>query len=316
VTVSWSAEIDEVLDGDHVLALVYVTPAKGTVLLPVSNFAVRDREAGTVSAVNTSVGVWRKLERIRANPRVALAYHTREHAAHDRPEFVLVQGEASLSPPIPDYPATISENWSRFEDWEESSRLWRRWRRIYGLRVEIRVAVERIVVWPELGCAGRPHLLGAPPPADPPPSQAPPKKGTGPRLDHRRAARIASGLPHALLGYVGADGYPLAVPVAIDGATDEGIVLTSAAGLIPPGARRAGLTAHWFSQGVVGQHQRKFTGWLTADAGGNRALYAPHTESSYRFPASKTLFNLVSGGATRLGLRGARRAGVVGPGDY
>src|SRR3954451_25384942 len=99
MTVHWPDAVDEILDGDHVVMLAYVTPARGVVLLPVSNFAVRDREAGTVTAANSSVGVWRKLDRIRSNSQVALAYHTREHAACGRPEYVLVQGRATLSPP-------------------------------------------------------------------------------------------------------------------------------------------------------------------------------------------------------------------------
>ena len=88
------------------MILAYVTPASGVVLTPVTNFGVRDREAGTVT-VNTSVGAWKKLDRIRRNPHVALAFHTRAHARHDRPEYVLVQGRASLSEPIPDYPASV-----------------------------------------------------------------------------------------------------------------------------------------------------------------------------------------------------------------
>src|SRR5688500_307252 len=121
----WPAQIDEVLGGDHALMLVYATPANGTVLLPVTNFAIRDRAAGTISAVNSSVGVYRKLERIRANPRIALAYHTREHADHDRPEFVLVQGTASLSDPIADYPAKRHDAWMRMEDWKSSHPAWK-----------------------------------------------------------------------------------------------------------------------------------------------------------------------------------------------
>jgi hypothetical protein len=64
VAVSWPDPVDEILGSDHVVMLAYVTPARGVVLLPVTNFAVRDREAGILTAVNSSVGAWRKLERI------------------------------------------------------------------------------------------------------------------------------------------------------------------------------------------------------------------------------------------------------------
>ena len=307
----WPDRVDEVLGGDHVIMLAYVTPAKGVVLLPVTNFALRDREAGTISAVNSSVGVWRKFDRIRRNPQVALAYHTREHASTARQEFVLVQGRASLSPPIPDYPSTVIDQWERMEPWRDLHPLWRWWRRVYALRVVIEVAVERVLLWPDLACSGAPEAYGAPFPPERPPPQAPPRKGTGPRIDHVRAAARARRLPHLLLGWVGADGFPVAVPAAVAETEGRGIVLEVPRGHVPPGGRRAGLTAHWFSRYAVGQNQRKHTGWLEAEPRSDRVLYAPHTEASYRFPASRTLFQIVSGGATRWGLRGARKAGIV-----
>ena len=308
MTPRWSDEVHQILDGDHALMLAYATPAKGVVLLPVSNFAVLDRAAGTVASVNTSVGAWKKLERIRRNPQVALAFHTRDHAATDRPEYVLVQGTASLGAPVDDYPSTILDIWERFEPWADQPSLWKRWRRVYALRIAIEVEVERVLVWPDLGCRGPVEVQGTPLPPDPPASQAEPKKGTAPRINHGRAAEKAAGLPHAVLGWVGADGFPFAVPVALAGSDERGILLTAAEGLVPPGGRRAGLTAHWFSRAVIGQHQRKHTGWLEA---GEQLVYAPHTQSNYRFPAIAPLFKLVSGAFTRLGLRGARRAGFV-----
>jgi hypothetical protein len=305
----WPDAIDEILGGDHVVALAYATPASGAVVLPVTNFGLRDRAAGTITAVNSSVGAWRKLERVRRNPRVALAYHTRAHALHDRPEYVLVQGTASLSAPIPDYPSTIAPAWERFEPWTTMSPLWKRWMRVYALRVEIEVAVERIVVWPDLGCRGRLEAHGAPLPAAPPAPQRPPAGGTAPRLDHSRAAAKAGRLPHVLLGWVGADGFPFVVPAEAGRAEPRGIVVSPPPGLLPPGGRRAGLTAHAFSRGVTGQNQRKHTGWLEATPPG--ALYAPHTESNYRLPGSRTVYRLAVGAATRWGVRGARRAGIV-----
>src|SRR5205807_2404027 len=82
---------------------------------------------------------------------------------------------------------TIVDAWERVEPWRDIGRLRKRWLRAFALRVAIEVAVERIVVWPDLACAGTPEVYGAPLPAQPPP-QAPPAKGTGPRIDHRRAA--------------------------------------------------------------------------------------------------------------------------------
>lgn len=305
---TWSEGVDRVLRGDHVLMLAYVTPASGVVLLPVNNFAKRDRVAGTITATNSSIGGWRKLERIGRNPKVALAYHTREHGDDASRRYVLVQGRASLSEPIPDHPRREPERWELFESWSETNRLWRRWLSVYTLRVEIAVAVERIVSWPQLDCSGGATVVGARLPGEQPAPQPPPAKGTAPRLDPHRAAARAGGLPHVLLGWVGADGYPMAVPVEVEGAEEEGIALRAApGGLVPPGGRRAGLTAHRFSRGAVGQEQRKHTGWLRAEGG--ELLYAPHTQSNYRLPASRFAHRLALGGATRLGRRQALRAG-------
>jgi hypothetical protein len=307
----WPDTADEILDGDQVLALAYVTPASGVVVTPVTNLALRDREAGSVMAVNTSVGVWKKLDRIRSNPQVALVYHTRTHGFSDRPEYVLVQGRASLSAPVPDYPKTIRENWERFGGPADFGPLWRAWLRAWLLRVELEVAVERVLVWPDLACGGAPEVHGAALPTTPPDPQRPPANGTGPRIDHLRAAKRAGRLPNVLLGWVGSDGFPLVAPVEVAGPDERGIRLDVPEGLVPPGGRRAGLTGHWFARYTFGQILRKHTGWLEADAGARRVVYAPHTEKGYRLPESPFLFKLVAGGATWWGLRGARRAGIL-----
>jgi Pyridoxamine 5'-phosphate oxidase len=305
----WPDHLHEIVEGDHVVMLAYVTPAKGVVLLPLSNMGVNDREAGTVT-LNSSVAAWRKLERMRNDPHVALAFHTREHSLTRRPEYILVQGKAKLSEPIPDYPDRFPQGWDRFERWPELGRLWRLWLRTWAIRVGIEVTAERILVWPNLECRGEPEVLGVPLPAGPPRSQRPPGKGTAPRINHARAARRAERLPDRLLGWVGADGFPFVVPVEVGPTEEQGIVLEAPPGLVPPGQRRAGLSAHWFSEGVVGQNQRKHTGWMDVGPEG-RIIYAPHTQSNYRFPASRRLFLFVAGAGTRWWMRGARRAGIA-----
>jgi hypothetical protein len=307
---AWTTEVDTILDGDHVVMLAYVTPASGVVLLPVSNFGVRDRGSGTIT-VNSSVAAWRKLDRIRHDPHVALAFHTRAHASHDRTEYVLAQGIARLSDPIPDYPSTILEHWERFEPWQDRNRFWRWWQRVYGLRVAIDIAIERMVVWPDLSCDGEPEVIGAAWPGNQPAPQVPPGRGTAPRIDQARTAKKAAELPDSLLGWVGSDGFPVVVPVRIGPPTERGIALSAPGNLVPPGGRRAGLTAHSFSRGVIGQNQRKHTGWMEANGSEGQVDYAPHTESNYRFPASRLLYRVVSGAGTRWWLRRARRAGIA-----
>src|SRR5881227_2538110 len=93
--VNWPDAVDEPIGGDLTAALAYVTPAGGAVVAAVAPIGLRDRDAGTVT-FTTSLGFGRKLDRIRSNPRVALAYHAREHSFSDAPQYVLVQGEASF----------------------------------------------------------------------------------------------------------------------------------------------------------------------------------------------------------------------------
>jgi hypothetical protein len=309
--VVWTDSVDEILRSDQVVALASVTPAKGVVLTPLTNFGLRDRQAGTLTAVNSSVGVWKKLERMRRNPKVAIAYHTREHGFSGRPEYVLVQGRATLLPPVADYPRVLGDSWERFGGPVSGGAAWDRWLRVWATRVAVELAVERVIVWRDLACRGEPEVHGAPLPADPPQPQRPPAGGRGPRLDHRRAARRAHRLPYVLLGWVGADGYPLAVPVEVAGYETRGIVLDAPGDLVPPGGRRAGVTAHWFARYTFGQRQRVHTGWLHAERPNGRVVYAPHTQAGYRLPTSRFLFRLVAGFEARRRLRQARRAGAA-----
>jgi hypothetical protein len=148
-------------------------------------------------------------------------------------------------------------------------------------------------------------------PVEQPAIQRPPAKGTGPRVNHVRAAKRAARLPNVLLGWVGSDGFPVVVPVEVGGTEERGIVLEPPEDLVPPGGRRAGLTAHSFTRYTLGQTLRKHTGWLEAEPGRRRVVFAPHTSRGYRLPESKLVFRLAAGFVTRRGLRGARRAGIL-----
>ena len=309
--VAWPEELDEVIGGDQVVAHGYVTPARGVVVNPLTNFALCDRAAGTL-VVNSSVAMWSKLERMRRDPQVAVAFHTRDHAVSDRPEYVLVQGDAAV-PPLDDRDGWLDELGDRWERFGGQSRRvgrrWEWWMHAYHWRVNVRISAHRIVVWPDLACRGVPTAYGAPLAAAPPDPQRPPKGGSGPRVDQVRAARRAGRLPHRVLGWVGADGYPMLVPIEVLGADDRGIRLEAPPSVVPAGGRRAGLAAHWFARYTLGQHQRKLTGWLEASP--DEVVYAPHTESGYWFPRSRFVYRLASGFVTRRRLRQAQRAGVV-----
>jgi hypothetical protein len=307
VGINWPDEVDEILGCDAAAGFVYLTPAKGAVISPMAPLGQRDRDAGTVT-VSTSQGLWKKLERVRANPSVAVAYHAREHGFTDRPEFVLVQGRAGFPiEPDQEWLDDIKPEWERFLG-KMSTGLTARWLDVYyRQRVPIKIAVERVLVWPDESCSGEPVVHGSPLPPPAPP-QRPPKNGTGPRIDAAKLRGHVAKLPHALLAWAGGDGLPLAVSVGARDAGPAGLELDVPA-IVPPGGRRAGLTAHAFEQHMVGQEQRICTGWLEAADG--RATYAPHTQAGYRLPASKPLFVIGSGVATRAGIRKARARGLA-----
>ncbi|MET0957499.1 MAG: hypothetical protein ABWZ18_03210 [Solirubrobacterales bacterium] len=307
--VEWSDEVDEILGNDLAAGFAYTTPAKGVVITPMAPLAVRDRERGTVT-LSSSLGLPKKLIRIRANPEVAIAYHAREHSALDREQYVLVQGRASFDPkPDREWLESITPEWERFLGPRRTGVVGG-WLDVYHWqRVPIVVEVERVLSWPTAGCAGEPEVFGAPRPSSAPDSQSAPKKGTAARESTTRLRRQAGRLPHTLLGWVGADGLPEVVPVSVTAADDQAVELASAATIIPPGQRRAGLTAHAFKPRMIGQEQRVHTGWLERD--GARIRYSPHTRAGYALPASKALFVAGAAGGTRAGMRRARAAGLA-----
>ena len=114
MTVQWDDNVDDIITGDAAVGFAYVTPAKGVVIFPMAPMGLRDREAGTIT-VTSSLGLPKKIARMRENPSVAIAYHAREHGFSTRPEYVVVQGTASV-PEHPDRPwlESITPEWERF----------------------------------------------------------------------------------------------------------------------------------------------------------------------------------------------------------
>ncbi len=292
----WSDADDQIIAGDLTAALGYVTPAGGVVVTPVAPIGLRDRDAGTVS-FTTSLGFGRKLARIDRDPRVALAFHAREHGFATGSRFVLVQGTAryDATPDAAVLTAVVRPASTRFMGAPATGPFWDRWlASYYADRVLVTVDVRRVISWPDLRCAGTPDVTGAPQPAAGPDSQPAPRNGTGPRVDVARAARRLDALPHQLLGYADADGFPMIVPVTINGHTARGITL---AGPVPSGSRRAGLLGHSYRPQLIGLATRQHTGWLSD------GVYAPHTESGFRAPPNKTLLLLANGLMARRGRR-------------
>jgi hypothetical protein len=259
----------------------------------------------------TSLGFGKKLERIVRDPRVALAYHSREHGFSTSPQFVLAQGMAAvdLTPSAARLEAFAPQA-ERYLGKIKRGTLWDRLlHEYYAERVFVDISVRRVVAWPDLHAAGPPSVAGDALPGAPAP-QAPPKNGTGPRLDVAEAAGRTARLPHRVLAYRGADGFPVIVPIELAGHDERGFHLFDTRGLLPPGGRRAGLLTHAYRPQLVGLGTRVFTGWLDVGDDGS-ATYAPHTSKGFSAPPRKNLLLVTNGLMAKYGARQARRTGAA-----
>jgi hypothetical protein len=309
-SVRWSDNVHEVITGDITAAVAYITPAGGTVVTAVAPCGIERRDQGAVG-FTTSLGFGQKLERIVRDPHVALAYHSREHGFSVSQAFVLAQGIASVDlTPSRARLEALSPQVGRYLGEPKRGAVWDRLlREYYQERVFVDIGVERMVSWPGLDGHGDPEVTGAAWPGPPAP-QAPPKNGMGPRVDVDKAAGRIATLPHRVLAYRGADGFPVVVPVEIAGHDDQGLRLLAAAGLLPPGGRRAGLLAHAYRPHLVGLATRVFTGWLDVPGDGP-AVYAPHTSKGFVAPPRKNLLLVSNGLLAKFGLWQARRNGTA-----
>jgi hypothetical protein len=291
----WNGHLDEILGSDPTAALAYVTPAKGVVLTPVATFGMRDHEARTVT-FTTSLGFWRKLVRIEANPRIALFYYVRDHGPSTLPGSVLIRGDASF-PTQPDRAELARLFTGQAEPFLGPLKTGLLWDRVthayYWVRVPVTVSVRSVDDEP----AAAPVM-----------SQPEPAKGKGPRTNLGRAARRANNLGHTVVGYVGPDGYPVVVPVDVDGVRPDGLVLRPAR-LLPEGGRRAGLLSHRYQRHFTRQAVSSHTGWL--EVRGGNISYAPHTTVSYSAPGGTRTLTFAGSLGARVGLASARRRGLV-----
>ena len=311
MTVTWDDEVDDVLAGDLTAALGYRTPAGGVVVQSVAPIGLRDREAGTIG-FTTSLGFSKKLERIERDPRVAMAFHAREHGRSDSTSYVLVQGRARVvAQPSKEQRERVRTQATAYLGPPREGWFWDRWlQQYYVVRVPVDIEVDRVVRWSGLNCAGSPRVEGEALPMGEPDAQSAPKNGTGPRLKVDRAARRLRGTDHTLIGYAGVDGRPVVLPIDVAAVTESGLELTGAAAL-PAGGRRAGLLGHSYRPQLIGLETRQYTGWLQASPDG-RSIYAPHTEVGYKAPANKTLLLLLNGALAKRGVRTAKKAQKAG----
>lgn len=306
VPLTWPDEVDEILAGDLVVVVGSPTPRGGVVLNSVTPLGLRDREAGTVT-FTSSLGFGRKLERIAADPRIAVAYHTRRHGHSDRPGLVVVQGTASINDSFTEAERQeVTRQAADHIGQVVEGRFWDWWLQVYYRdRVGIDVQAERILWWPSGTPGEDPVVLGRPLADTPPPSQPPPRDATAPRVPMDKVAR-ALRLDHQLIGVLLDDGMPLLLPATVTAKDQRGIVVANPGGLLPPGGRRAGFIGHTFRPKLVGLTTATHTGWLEV---GDDARWTPHSRHGFTAPPNKTLLLLGNGAAARWGYRQAIKQG-------
>lgn len=308
--VRWPDEVDEVIRSDLTAAAAYVTPGGGAVVEAIAPLGIAQREQGTIG-FTTSLGFPRKLERIIADPRVAVAYHSREHGYSTSSSFVLMQGQATVDlKPSRERLDGMEPQGERFMGKFLHGAAWDRLlHEYYYERVFVDITVERVISWPDLHASGQQQVCGAASPGRPD-AQEPPTHGMSPRVDVARAAGQITGLPHRLLAYRGADGFPVVVPVELAGHDRAGLRLVVSAGLLPLGGRHAGLLSHAYHPELVGISTRTFTGWLEVSDDGE-VLYSPHTSKGFVAPPFKKALLVSNGLFAKYGMWQARRQGIA-----
>lgn len=163
--------------------------------------------AGGALAVTTALGMPRKADHVRRDPRVALLFSDATGAGIERPSMVLVQGTATVddqdldvnreryradtaAKPTGPAEAPLGE---RF-DW-------------YTTRIYLELEPERVQVWRGGDIGARPDTHG-----EPAGLRSPPPRAYGDRpASHRRVAEIGRRYDTAVLSTIDAGGHPFSI---------------------------------------------------------------------------------------------------------
>jgi hypothetical protein len=160
---------------------------------------------GRTLAVTTAIGMPRKADEARRDPRVALLFSDATGAGLDRAPMVLVRGTATVGDDDLDgnrrrYRADIAAKPSGPSEPPAGDRFdW------YFTRIYIEIRPEQLLVW--RGAAREPEVSGSLPA-----SAAPAAPGYGGvERPHRRIAEIGRRYETAVLSWVGVDAYPCSI---------------------------------------------------------------------------------------------------------
>jgi hypothetical protein len=272
----WPGELTAVFERSLVAQYASLTSSGRPVMTPVCPYVGDDRRTLDVS---TGLTYPAKADRARGNPKVALLYADPVGQGMDDLPVVLVQGHGAVRD------ADLQANTDRYlrlsaSKYPETVRgvpkavLARM--AYYYARIWIEVTPLRVRWWPSrrlesAGAEWRAPTGTVRPASDPPPAGVSPPPWRKPPADWRPAAE------HALnrmvlcdLAVVGADGFPVCLPVEPGALDDATVVLRLGPGAPELTSGPACLSFHSHGETFTGQENRAFTGQLLAQPGGYR----------------------------------------------
>lgn len=262
----WPDELGEVFEQALTCEYASLTRAGAPVTVPSTPYV----GSGTLD-VSTGLSYPAKAERARRNPKVALLYADAIGTGAARPPVVLVQGHAAVRD------ADLQGNTDRYARLalaklpgatKGQPKFLLRRMKFYYARIWIEIVPQRIVWWESRDLAGEPQVwqaAGAGPLAqsDPAPSGRQPAAWLTPPGDWRAvAARALSELPLADLTFVGADGYPVCLPVSPGALAGDELPLGLGAGALEPRDGPACLTVHGHDERFTTQENHTLIGSL------------------------------------------------------
>lgn len=280
----WPDAVLPVFDRAITVEYSSLTKAGAPIMTPLTPYVGEDRRTIDVS---TGVTYPAKAERARRNPRVCLLFSDPVGSGLAAPPVVLVQGLATVRD------RDIQANTDRYvrlslqkmpEAYKGQPRFLLRSLKAYFARMWIEVTPTRIWWWPSKSLDQEPGTWAAPqstvaPPSDPAPPGRQPAPWKEPPADWRSmVGPTIERLEQRDLAWLGADGFPLSVPV-LD-VQQVGSSLRLSLGRHLPGTPEgpAAVTFHAHPESFTGQENHTFVGSVRTDG-----------DASYLFDVERVL---------------------------
>ncbi len=322
-SMGWPEELLPLFERALTVEYASLTRAGAPVTYPLTPYVGED---GTTLDVSTGLTYPAKAERARRNPKVALLYSDPVGSGLEEAPVALVQGLATVRD------ADLQANTDRYVRlsmaklravYEGQPKFVLRSLAWYFVRIWMEVTPTRILWWPQGRLEEPPREWVAPagraaPPSDPAPPGKQPAAWAERPSEWRPVAELAlRELPLRDLTFVGADGFPVCVPVSKVALESEGFRLRAAR---VPGTRPEGfacLTVHTHDAGFSSQQNRVFVGRVSEAEDGSVMFDVERVLGDWSLAGGKlaTTFDLLFRKRRRLRPRleaeAARRGQVV-----